>query len=77
MKSCKTLRQLASTSGQFFLFKLVDQIDYVEETPSFAVFDCLTGYGYCQMRLAGAGAANEDDIAVCNLLESGVSLLNK
>ena len=65
MKSCKTISQLASTSGQFFLLKLIDQIDYVEETPSLSVFDCLTGYGYCQVRLARAGASNEDNVAIC------------
>jgi hypothetical protein len=58
VKPCKALRQLAAASGQFFLFKLVDQIDYIEEATPFAIFDCLTGYSYCQMRLAGAGAAN-------------------
>jgi hypothetical protein len=43
---------------------LVDQIDYVEEAPPFAVFYCLTGDGYHQVGLAGTGPSDKDDVVL-------------
>lgn len=62
---CKSSGQPSTATGKLFLLKLVNQIDYIEETAPFAVLNRLPGYGYCQMCLAGTGAANQDHIALC------------
>ena len=53
----------AATCG-FLLLQLIDQIDEVEEASPGAVADDRRGYGDAEMGFAGAGAANEDGIAL-------------
>ena len=53
----------AATSG-LLLLQLIDQIDQVEEAASGAGTDDRRGDGDAQMGFAGAGAADEDRIAL-------------
>jgi hypothetical protein len=58
------LGQAATATGRLFLFELVDQIDQVEEASSRAGADDGRGHGDAEMGFAGAGAADEDGVAL-------------
>src|SRR5580693_8854197 len=51
-------------AGGLFLFELIDEIDQVEEASPRAGADNCRGYGDAQMGLAGAGAPDEDCVAL-------------
>jgi hypothetical protein len=53
-----------AATGGFLLFQLIDQIDQVEEAASGAGTDDRRGNGDAQMGFAGAGAADEDRVAL-------------
>jgi hypothetical protein len=62
IKSGEVCGQLSTSSCQLFLFKLIDQVDRVEEPSFSAVPDRFTGDG--EMGLSSAGSADEDDVFV-------------
>jgi hypothetical protein len=51
-------------AGSLLLFKLIDQIDEVEEASPGARADDSRSHGDAEMGFAGAGAADEDGIAL-------------
>ena len=62
--SCQVFRQLAAPVVELFLFQLVYQIKSVVESGLSAVSDALSGDCNGQVRLAGSGATDHDDVGV-------------
>jgi hypothetical protein len=60
----KMIGNAALPAGTGLGLEPVDQVDDIEEAPACAVADERTGNGDCQMRLAGACPADQDDIAL-------------
>ena len=60
----KMIGNAALAAGTGLGLEPVDEVDDVEEAPACAVADEGTGNGDGQMRLAGAGAADQDDVAL-------------
>src|SRR6185312_16527200 len=58
------LCQPAAAAGGLLLLKLIDQIDEIEEAASGAGTDDRGGHGDAQVGLPGAGAADEDAVAL-------------